>query len=1267
MTHYVEFAATSNFSFLWGASHPEELIAQAARLDYFGFGLSDRNSVAGVVRAHLAKRETELALRYHPGARLTFCDGTPDILAYPRDRAGWAKLCRLLTRGNLRAEKGDCILYLDDLLEHAQGLELIVMEQTSRGIVAAEDGKDAPQSPPSPRRGEGGGEGVRAVDDPKHGGPLTGQPSAADLSPTGRGVPSKIAAQNTNGCSAQLPLLARLREVAPQRVRLAAAMLYRGTDRARLAQRAALARQAGVPLIAVNDVLYHAPERRRLADVLTCIREHTTLEAAGRRLAANSERYLKLPAEMARMFRDHPHAIEETRSLSERLTFSLDELAYQYPDETREGFATPQDALVHLSFEGAARRYPAGIPEKVRAALAHELELIGSLDYAPYFLTVYDIVRFARSRGILCQGRGSAANSAVCFCLGITEVDPERADLLFERFISAERREPPDIDVDFEHERREEVIQHIYARYGRERASLAATVVSYRGRSAVREVGKAFGLSDDTVGALASTIWGFGGEGFDADLSRAGLDAQSPAVRNMLDTVATLLGFPRHLSQHVGGFVITRDRLDEVVPISHAAMDDRTVVEWDKDDLDALGILKIDVLGLGMLTCLRKALTLVERHYGEKLTLAQIPAEDPAVYRMLQRADSVGVFQVESRAQMSMLPRLKPLNFYDLVIEVAIVRPGPIQGDMVHPYLRRRQGMEPVSYPSTELEAVLKKTLGVPLFQEQAMRIAIVAAGFTASESDKLRRAMATFRRVGTIGTFQRKMIDGMVAKGYEREFAERCFHQIEGFGEYGFPESHAASFALLVYASAWIKCRYPDVFAAALLNAQPMGFYAPAQLVRDAREHGVEVRPVDVNHSDYDAGLEPGRRAAEHLHEMHRDMVDDVRAKYAVRLGLREVKSLAEADAKRIVARRGAGYGSLRELWRRTALSPKTIARLADADAFGSLNLSRRKALWGAKALGRAGDQDDLPLFGGQQTDDGGQTGFSESPLPPLEAEHSLAASKPHSPPSPLEGEGWGGGYLFDSAEQIPPSRLARAAREPTSPSRGEVTGANGPPNAIASPPVGAAFHEPEVALPPMSLGEEVVNDYRFLKLSLREHPASFLRQDLSGRGILRNEVLRKTASGKRVAVSGLVTVRQRPGSANGVIFLSIEDETALANVIVWPKTFARFRAVVLGARYIAVKGRMQEECGVIHVVAESLEDLTFLLGRLAEAGNEIDGLARCDHVKHPHQDPRDKPPRSVPRPPFDLGLEPTPELAGDLDVPARASRHVVAKPRSP
>ena len=888
---YLEFACASNFSFLRGASHPEELMAQAAQLGLAGLGLCDRNSVAGVVRAHLARREQNLALKYHPGARLVFADGTPDILAFPRDRAGWGRLTRLLTVGNLRDKKGECILNLDDLLAHVFGLELIAMGGSAR-------------------------------------------------------------------------LLAQLRAAAPHRVRLAASMLYRGRDRARLSRLKQIAGEADVPLIAVNDVLYHHPGRRPLADVLTCIREKTVIDRAGRKLTPNAERHLKSPEEIARLFRDAPEAIEETLLLSDALIFSLDELRYEYPDESIDGFANAQEALTQLTYQGAARRYPQGLPEKVRATIEHELALIAQLQYAPYFLTVYDIVRYARSQKILCQGRGSAANSAVCFCLGVTEVDPDRADLLFERFISPERREPPDIDVDFEHERREEVIQYIYGKYGRERAGIAATVICYRGRSAIREVGKAFGLSEDTIGALSSSIWGGGGDG-SADLARAGLDPQSRRVKQIAALAREIVGFPRHLSQHVGGFVITRSRLDEVMPIGNGAMPERTFVEWDKDDLDALGILKIDVLGLGMLSCLRKALDLVEQRYGEKLTLATIPAEDPAVYRMLQRADSLGVFQVESRAQMTMLPRLKPANFYDLVIEVAIVRPGPIQGDMVHPYLRRRRGQEPVVYPSKELEAVLSKTLGVPLFQEQAMKIAIVAAGFTPAEADKLRRAMATFKRVGTIGSFQRKMIDGMLANGYARDFAERCFHQIEGFGEYGFPESHAASFALLVYASAWLKCRYPDAFAAALLNAQPMGFYAPAQIVRDAREHGVEVRAPDVNRSQWDSTLESGSEAAARLHDLHRAMRDDVHATHAIRLGLREIKGLKEEDAKLVVARRGMNYDSVRDVWLRTGLSPRVLERLADADAFDSLGLTRREALWAAKALGRVGDRDDdLPLF---------------------------------------------------------------------------------------------------------------------------------------------------------------------------------------------------------------------------------------------------------------------------------------------------------------
>ncbi|MFY9786789.1 MAG: error-prone DNA polymerase, partial [Pseudolabrys sp.] len=866
---------------------------------------------------------------------------------------------------------------------------------------------------------------------------------------------------------------------------------------------------------------------------------------------------------------------------------------YEYPDEQVDGFDNAQDALTHFTYEGANRRYPQGIPDKVRANLEYELKLIAQLQYAPYFLTVHDIVNFARSRNILCQGRGSAANSAVCYCLGVTEVDPQRGDLLFERFISPERREPPDIDVDFEHERREEVIQYIYGKYRRERAGIAATVISYRGRSAIREVGKAFGLSEDTIGALSSSIWGGGAGSVSKDaVTRTGLDPQSRRMRQILTLAKEINGFPRHLSQHVGGFVMTRSRLDEVMPIGNAAMDDRTFVEWDKDDLDALGILKIDVLGLGMLSCLRKALDLVDEHYGERYTLATIPPEDPAVYHMLCRADSLGVFQVESRAQMTMLPRLAPRSFYDLVIEVAIVRPGPIQGDMVHPYLRRRRGQEPISYPSKELEAVLSKTLGVPLFQEQAMKIAIVAAGFTPSEADRLRRAMATFKRVGTIGTFQRKMIDGMLANGYEREFAERCFQQIEGFGEYGFPESHAASFALLVYASAWLKCRYPDAFAAALLNAQPMGFYAPAQIVRDAREHGVEVRPPDINHSCWDSTLEPGPRAAERLHELHREMRDDIHTMHAVRLGLREIKGLSEEDGKLIVERRmrssssdeskiSIAYDSMRDVWLRTGFSLRVLERLADADAFGSLGLTRREALWAAKALGRVGDRDnDLPLF----------------------------------------------------------------------------TSRGGAPARIVS-------QEPEVRLPPMPIGEEVINDYRFLHLSLRAHPAQFLRPDLDARGIKQNDALRRTPSGTRARISGLVTCRQRPGSANGVVFMTIEDETAVANVIVWPKVFERLRPIVLSARYVAVIGVVQEESGVIHVVADQLEDLTHFLARLAEHGADIDGLARCDEVRRPIEEQREARIAGGRHNRLVQLMREMPELAGDLGVSARGSAHAPAR----
>ncbi len=797
---YVELQVTSNFSFLEGAAHPEELAARAAELGHRAVTITDRNTLAGVVRGHLGAKQA--GIRVIVGVRLDFMDDCPSLLCLPTDKAAYSRLSQLLTLGKRRAEKAQCHLTIADLTN-------------PDGVFMCGAGQILIAIPPD------------------------------DLTESSAGIFSSF--------------LNRLSGELESETYLAASHLYRGDDTRRLARLAAIADVCAPPLLATNDVRYHAVERRALADVVTCIREHCTIDNAGRRLAVNAERHLKPANEMARLFRDYPDAIARTGDIAARCRFSLDELRYEYPAEPVAAGRTPDAELARLTWRGAAERYPDGISAKVRAQLEHELTLIAELSYAAYFLTVHDIVRFARARDILCQGRGSAANSAVCFCLGITAEDPDRLDLLFERFISAERNEPPDIDVDFEHERREEVIQYIYAKYGRHRAGLAATVISYRSRSALREVGKALGLTEDTVAALSGQVWGWSNEGVPDEVVRSlGLDPTDNRLGLALRLTRELIGFPRHLSQHVGGFVITRERLDAMVPIENAAMDDRTVIEWDKDDLDALGILKIDVLALGMLTCIRKAFHLLADHYDRPLELASVPPEDPVVYDMLGKADSLGVFQVESRAQMAFLPRMKPRNFYDLVIEVAIIRPGPIQGDMVHPYIQRRDGLETVEFPSQELEDVLGKTLGVPLFQEQAMQIAIVAAGFTPGEADQLRRAMATFRKTGTIHTFHAKMVEGMAERGYDRDFAERCFRQIEGFGEYGFPESHAASFALLVYVSSWLKCHYPDVFAAALLNSQPMGFYAPAQIVRDAREHDVEVRGPDVNHSLWDNRLEP-------------------------------------------------------------------------------------------------------------------------------------------------------------------------------------------------------------------------------------------------------------------------------------------------------------------------------------------------------------------------------------------------------------------------
>ena len=1027
MTEYVELQITSNFSFLRGASHPEELVAEAVKLGHRAVAIADRNTLAGVVRAH--KAAVEHGCRLVVGCRLDLQD-RPSLLCYPTDRAAYARLCRLLTRGKRRAAKAECHLAYADLVEHGEGQIVVVLP------------------------------------------------------------PERLDA-------AFRAFLAELARDFGDRVSLAGSHLYRGDDGKRLARLARLAESSGVPMVATNDVLYHVPSRRPLQDVVACIREGCTVAEAGLRLNAHAERHLKPPAEMARLFRRYPAAVARTAEIARHCRFSLDELRYDYPDEAADGLS-PQERLERLTAAGARERYPEGVPEKIRAQLDHELALIAELRYAPYFLTVHDIVRFARSREILCQGRGSAANSAVCYCLGITAVDPARLDLLFERFISAERNEPPDIDVDFEHERREEVIQYIYGKYGRERAGLAATVICYRSRGAIREVGKALGLSPDVTERLAKTIWGWSDEPIaEREVRVLGLDAEDRTLRLALRLAGALIGFPRHLSQHVGGFVITRGRLDELVPIENAAMPDRTVIEWDKDDLDAMGLLKIDVLALGMLTCIRRSFDLIARHHGKQYALAEVPAEDPAVYEMLGRADSLGVFQVESRAQMSMLPRLKPKNFYDLVIEVAIVRPGPIQGDMVHPYLRRRSGAEPVDYPSEALRGVLEKTLGVPLFQEQAMKIAMVAAGFTGAEADRLRRAMATFRRSGKIHSFRDKFIGGMVRNGYEIDFAERCFQQIQGFGEYGFPESHAASFALLVYVSAWLKCHYPAVFAAALLNSQPMGFYAPAQIVRDAREHGVEARGIDVNASDWDATLEPGKDAE----------------RPALRLGLRQVKGIAQKDAEALMATRGSGYRSAIDLLARSGLGRSVLTRLAEADAFRSLGLDRRRALWAVKGL----RDDGLPLFAG----------------------------------------------LSPEVRQGP---------------------------------------EPAVRLPEMRLGEHIVSDYAFLELSLKAHPLALLRQGFAREGVVRAVELGTIEPGTLVTVAGLVLVRQRPGSASGVVFVTLEDETGIANLVVWPDIFERFRADLMGATLMSCRGRLQREGLVIHVVAERLVDLSRRLARLNE-----------------------------------------------------------------
>ena len=1064
---YVELVSTSNFSFLRGASHPEELAIASAALRLKGFGLTDRNSFAGVVRAYVALRDMDNPpppdFRYLVGTRLCFSDGTPDIVAYPTDREAYGRLCKLISIGNLRGEKGAPLLRFSDLAPSLSDQKIVGLQAEDFTI----------------------------------------------------GQLFILMADESDWTRSESVLQALARQ-APGRVWVGGACRYNGEDRARLNRLAGMGRRHNAPLIAVNDVLYHEHGRRVLQDVVTCIREHRTIADAGRWLEPNAERHIKTPVEMARLFREHPQAIAETMRFASLIEFTLDQLKYNYPTEAWDNGESPQETLERLTWEGAAKRYRGNIPDEVKRTVWSELCLIAYKGYAPYFLTVRDIVHHARYElKILCQGRGSAANSAVCFCLEITEVNPVGGNLVFGRFLSTERDEPPDIDVDFEHERREEVMQYVYAKYGGNHTGLTANVICYRSKAALREVAKVFGLSDDTIDAINQLHWGWGSSATKDEMRAVGIDPDETTLAMVLECARDLHGFPRHLSQHVGGFVITRDELDRLVPISKSAMESRAIIEWNKDDIDALGILKVDVLALGMLSCIRRAFELMHQHYKQDLTIARIrelaeddPADAARVFAMTHRADTIGVFQIESRAQMSMLPRLKPSKFYDLVIEVAIVRPGPIQGGMVHPYLKRRINGEAVSYPSPELEAVLGHTLGIPLFQEQAMQIAIVGAGFTPSEADKLRRSMATFKRTGGVGVFREKFLAGMKRRGYPPDFAEACFRQIEGFGSYGFPESHAASFALLVYVSCWLKCHYPDVFTAALLNSQPMGFYAPAQLIRDATEHGVEVRPVDINRSDLWAILEDGPTAASRVWERHADQRPDIRSSKAIRLGFSSISGLKQDHAGILMARRGSGYGSVRDLWLRTRLPIATLEKLAEADAFQSLGLNRRKALWAVRGLIGTDGAETLPLF-----------------------------------------------------------------------------------ERLSSPP---PRNEMDNALPLMAPGEDVVNDYRTLSFSLKAHPVSFMRAQLQRRGVVPCADLELKRNGQRVEVAGLVLVRQRPGTATGVVFATLEDETGIANIVIWSTAFEKHRRVILASRMMAVKGRLQIEGKVIHIVAESFTNMT-------------------------------------------------------------------------
>ncbi|HEY8948803.1 MAG TPA: error-prone DNA polymerase [Rhizomicrobium sp.] len=1117
MSAYAEIGVTTNFSFLRGASHPKEFAQMGGLLGYAAIGIADRNTLAGVVRMYSAfeelKEKSQPITKQLIGCRLVFVDGTPDILAYPTDRKAYGRLCRLLSTGKLRAPKGECILTLDDLLKWQEGLLLVVMPpHPSRTAFKAEPPKRFWNKDLALKE-EGGGH-----------------------------PPPHIYKNNLQANFEEIQaLVEKLAITAPDRVWLGVSMPHRGDDQRRLLKWKQIARRAGVPLIATNDALYHTHERRELQDVVTCIREGVTLDEAGRLLETNAERHLKTPGEMSALFAAAPEAIAETLRFAGRITFKLDDLKYNYPHEPVPPGKIAQGHLEDLTWAGAEKRYHGVIPDNVREILKKELALIRKLEIAEYFLTVHDIVHYAREGikedtgepPILCQGRGSAANSAVCYMLGITSIDPVQMDLLFERFVSEERKEPPDIDVDFEHERREEVIQYVYRRYGHHRAALAATVIHYRPRSAIRETCKVFGLTEDIAADLASGVWGSWGSNLSEAQVRQGLhNPFNVMIARAVKTANELIGFPRHLSQHVGGFVLTDDRLDEFVPVSPATMEDRHFIEWDKDDIDAIRMMKVDVLALGMLTCIRKAFDLIQTHENKPLAL-NMQATDPAVYEMLQKADAIGVFQVESRAQMSMLPRMKPKNLYDLVIEVAIVRPGPIQGGMVHPYMRRRAGEELVIYPAPapehglpeELHGVLGKTLGIPLFQEQAMKLAIVAAKFTPSEANGLRRAMATFRNLGTIDKFRDKFVGGMIARGYEQDFAERCFKQIEGFGSYGFPESHAASFALLVYVSAYIKKYHPAAFACALLNSQPMGFYAPAEIVRDAREHAVEVRPVDVNRSEWDNLLE-----------------SDGRGGLALRLGFRQIDGFSEKWTNVLIGARGNSFSGVESIARKARLPKRAMIILAEADCFQSLNKDRREILWEVRRLA---DTENLPLFAAQ--------------------------------------------YV----EEQPEEEIA--------------------------------------ALPAMPLSEHVLADYQMQRFSLRAHLMAFLRDLFRNEGVDDCRYISSPADypfpvsrdGEKVRCAGIVLTRQMPGDA-GVVFITLSDETGIANIVVWPDLVKEFRREIMSGRLLVVEGMVQRsKDDVVHLVAERIIDRTAELDRLSE--DDIDAPSfRSQAAKHLNRHPR-------------------------------------------